>query len=84
MADETILHQDDVEAVIAAEYDTLSDPLTSTTAALAAVGNAVNTSDKHAGKMIWNSTTGKPVWAAGPLAADVWKDATGATAHSPV
>lgn len=59
-------------------------PTTSTTAALAAVANAINTGGKFAGKMVFNTTTGKPVWAVGPLAADVWKDATGATAHTPI
>jgi hypothetical protein len=84
MADETILHQDEVEAVIAAEYDTLSDPITSTTAKLAAIGDAVNTVDKHAGKMVFNTTTGLPVWAVGPAAGDLWKTAAGATAHTPI
>lgn len=82
--EEDILHQADVEGVIAEEYETLSTPFVSTTAALAAVGNAINTTDKHQGKMVWNSTTSKPVWANGPLAADLWKDSTGATAHTPV
>lgn len=83
MADETILHQDDVEAVIAAEYDVLSDPVTSTTAKLTDIDDAVNTTDKHAGKMVFNVTTGAPVWAVGPDADDVWNTAAGATAHTP-
>ena len=57
----------------------------STTAALAAVGNAVNTTNKFKNKLVVNDTTGILVYAAGPLAADVWKNAgTGATAHTPV
>lgn len=59
-------------------------PAVSTTAALAAVGNAINTASKSAGRMVLNTTTSKPVWAVGAAAADVWVDATGATAHTPV
>ena len=56
----------------------------STTAALAAVGNAVNTAGKYKGKVVFNETTGVLVVAAGAAAADVWKNAgTGATAHTP-
>ena len=58
---------------------------TSTTAALAAVGNAINTSArKVAGLMVFNTTTNKPVWAVGNTDASVWVDATGATAHTPI
>jgi flagellar basal body P-ring protein FlgI len=57
----------------------------STTAALAAVANAINTTNKFKNKLVVNDTTGILVVAAGPLAADVWKNAgTGATAHTPV
>lgn len=59
-------------------------PVASTTAALAAVGDAINTSAKYAGKMVWNATTGIPVWADGPLAADTWSGADGAVDHTPV
>lgn len=58
--------------------------VTSTTAALEAVGNAINTTNKYAGKRAFNTTTGKPVYATGAAAADVWVDATGATAHTPI
>ena len=84
MADDQILHQDDVEAVIADQYDMLSDPLTATTAQLAAIGSVVNTVDKHAGKMIFNTTTGLPCWAIDATAGGLWKSAAGATAHTPV
>lgn len=58
---------------------------TSTTAALAAVGNAINTSGKYAGKLVFNTTTGILVVANGALAADTWKNAgTGVVAHTPV
>ena len=56
----------------------------STTAALASITNAINTIGKYEGLDVWNRTTGKPVWAVGGLAGDVWKDATGAVAHTPV
>lgn len=60
-------------------------PVTSTTAALAAIGNAINTTaDKVAGYEVFNTTTGLPVWAVGAADGDVWNDATGATAHTPV
>lgn len=61
----------------------LSDPV-STTAALAAIGNAVNTSGKYAGKHYFNTTTNKPVWATGSSAGSTWVDATGTVAHTPV
>ena len=58
---------------------------TSTTAALEAVGNAINTSaQKVAGACVFNTTTGAPVWASGNADDDTWLDATGSTAHSPV
>lgn len=60
----------------------LSD--TATTAELAAIGNAVNTTGKVAGRMVFNTTTNKPVWAVGANANSVWNDATGTLAHTPV
>ena len=56
----------------------------STTAALAENTDAINTTGKYKGKMVFNETTGILVVAAGAAAADVWKNAgTGATAHTP-
>jgi hypothetical protein len=44
----------------------------------------VNTrAEKRAGWMVFNITTGQPVWAVNSGALSVWNDATGATAHSP-
>ena len=57
---------------------------TSTTAALAAIANVVNTVGKYAGKTLYNTTTKKVVTADGATAGSVWVDATGATAHTPV
>ena len=45
---------------------------------------AVNTKLKFEGKMVFNTTTNIPVWAAGSGVNDVWVDATGATDHTPV
>jgi hypothetical protein len=73
----------DVAEVLASDLGPLLDRV-STTAALAAVGNAINTTGKYAGKQVFNETTGILVVAAGAAAADVWKNAgTGATAHTP-
>lgn len=55
-----------------------------TTANFASVSASINTLDKYQGKMAFNSTTSKPVWAAGANANSIWVDATGATAHTPV
>ena len=60
-------------------------PATATTAELADITATVNTSFlKVAGYMVFNTDTGAPVWATGDADADVWNDATGSTAHTPV
>jgi hypothetical protein len=57
---------------------------TSTTAALAAVGDAINTdAGKVQGAMVYNTDTDNPVYAAGNAAADIWVDGAGTTVHSP-
>lgn len=58
--------------------------VTSTTAALAAIGNAINTVDKYVGKPVFNTTTSKTVYAVGATAGALWLDHAGATAHTPV
>lgn len=58
-------------------------PVTFTTTQLEDVAAQVNL-EKHEGKEVWNTTTGRPVWASGPLAADVWVDHAGTTVHTPV
>jgi hypothetical protein len=55
-----------------------------TSAELNALANAVNTTDKVAGKQVWNSTVSKPVWAAGSTAAALWVDGSGTTINTPV
>lgn len=57
--------------------------LETTTAALAAVSDPVNTVGKFAGRPAWNTTTGRPVWAVGSAASAAWRFADGTTAHSP-
>ena len=58
---------------------------TSTTTALADITAAINTdAGKVAGSMVFNTTSGAPVWAAGNADGSVWVDATGTTAHTPV
>lgn len=54
-----------------------------TTTALTSLTSIVNKL-KRRGVSVFNSTTGKPVWAAADGAAGVWVDATGATVHTPV
>lgn len=56
----------------------------STTALLASIASSINTTGKYQGKPVFNTTTNIPVWAVGSLPGDVWVDATGATAHTPV
>lgn len=58
--------------------------LTATTAQLEDITDDINTVDKILDRTLKNSTTKKIVTADGPAAADVWVDATGATAHTPV
>ena len=57
---------------------------TATTAELANVADGINTAGKYAGKMVYNTTTGIPVWADGATAAATWSGADGAVDHSPV
>lgn len=58
---------------------------TATTAELEDVADAINTTTlKVAGYMVFNTSTNKPVWAAGAGDGDVWVNATGATDHTPV
>ena len=61
----------------------VSETATDTTTNIEDISNTVNTVGKFEGKQVFNTTTNKPVYAAGSAAADVWVDATGATAHTP-
>lgn len=79
-----ILHQADVEEVIAAKVLALQPPGTSTTTLLADIDDVVNTTGKVVGKQVFNTTTGAPVFATGVDPEDVWNDAVGTLAHTPV
>jgi hypothetical protein len=57
--------------------------LTSTTAALANIGDNINTAGKFIGKQVYNTTTSQPVWATNSGAGAVWKDAQAVTKHTP-
>lgn len=56
---------------------------TATTTELADASSAINNQEKYTGKIVFNTTTTAPVWAAGGDATDVWVDSTGSTAHTP-
>lgn len=58
--------------------------VSATTAQLADVAATINTVGKYTGKMVYNTTTGIPVFADGAAAADVWAEADGTNEHSPV
>jgi len=59
--------------------------VTATTAELEDITDDINLfNNKQEGYSVFNSTTNKPVYAVGNLAADVWVDGTGATVHTPV
>lgn len=55
-----------------------------TTSQLEDIAHRVNNEDKYAGKMVWNVTTTKPVFATNAMAGGTWRDATGAIVHTPV
>lgn len=48
------------------------------------ISSRVNTSDKYAGKMVWNVATLRPVYATGGTAGAVWNYSDGTLAHTPV
>ena len=50
---------------------------------IAAIANAINTTGKAAGKMIWDTTNSKIKVATGALAASTWVDADGTNAVTP-
>lgn len=54
-----------------------------TTAQLADIADPINTEDKRAGRMVFDSTLGQPVWADGPAAGDTWSLSTGVVATTP-
>ena len=63
---------------------TSTDVLQNLTAAnIAAIANAINTTGKAAGKMVWDTTNSKIKVATGALAASTWVDASGTNAVTP-
>ncbi len=56
----------------------------STTAALNAIANAINTTNKFANKVLINTTTGTIVTSAGATAGALWLNLDGTTANTPV
>lgn len=54
-----------------------------TTAVLADAADLINVQDKYAGKMVWDSTLGLPVWADGSGPTDTWSLATGVVSTTP-
>ena len=60
-------------------------PLQATTTQLEDINDDINISGiKELGQQVYNTTTSKPVYAQGAIPGAVWKDATGATVHTPV
>jgi hypothetical protein len=55
-----------------------------TTTLLTDIGSRINIQGKYEGKMVFNTTSNKPVYASGAAAGDVWVNATGATENTPV
>lgn len=53
------------------------------TGAFTSAANAINTEDKYPGKMAWNTTLNRPVWATGSTSTSVWNFADGTLAHTP-
>lgn len=58
--------------------------VTATTAELASLTAAINTTDKFTGKQVYNTTTGIVCYADGPAAGDKWAEADGTDEHTPV
>lgn len=58
--------------------------LSATTKQLNDKTNPINTTNKKKGTMIYNLTSGRPVWSNGEADGDVWKYADGTTAHTPL
>jgi hypothetical protein len=82
-----ILHQADVEAVIAHVHGELAEaesPSSATAAQLADATHAINTTGKVAGKQVWDTTNNIPLFADGPLATDHWFTIAGVDTITPI
>jgi hypothetical protein len=58
--------------------------LEDTAANIAAVGNAINTANKYAGKLVWDTTNTRMMRASGSAAADPWVVIDGSASVTPV
>lgn len=56
---------------------------TASAADIASIGNAINTTNKIAGKTVWDTTNNRLMRANGPLAGDVWYVIDGSTSVTP-
>lgn len=56
---------------------------TATTTELEDVDDPINTVGKYVGKMVFNATTGIPVWADSAAVDGTWSGADGAVDHTP-
>jgi hypothetical protein len=56
---------------------------TYTQTVLTDAGDPINAAGKYAGKQVFDSTNGRPVWASGSGATDPWTDHAGAAVHTP-
>lgn len=58
-------------------------PLVGLTADFTSAASSLNTINKAAGRLAFNSTTNKPLWATGSTPTSTWVNATGAVEHTP-
>jgi len=58
--------------------------VTATTTQLEDDAHAINTVNKYTGKMVYNTTTGIPVFADGSTPTSKWAEADGTDEHTPV
>lgn len=75
--------EDGIEAA-AAVADTALAPQVRTSAQILSAANTVNTVNKVQGRIVFDSTLNKPLWASGSTATSTWRDATGSVIHTPV
>jgi uncharacterized membrane protein len=55
-----------------------------TAAAIAAIGNSINTTAKFINKRVWDTTNARELRARGPLAGDIWDVVDGSASVTPV
>ena len=56
---------------------------TATTAAIADIGNSINTANKYLGRMVWDTTNNRMLRASGTAAADPWHVVDGSATVTP-